>query len=66
MENVSLIKRIPISERVQFKLAANFFNMLNRHYWTGLSSDINNLATFGRFSGATSPRSIQLAVKVEF
>jgi hypothetical protein len=66
VENVSLIKRIPVSERIQFKLAANAFNMLNRHYWTGLSSDINNLATFGRFSGATSPRSIQLAVKVEF
>jgi hypothetical protein len=66
VENVSVIKRIPISERVRFQFAANFFNLLNRHYWTGLSSDINNLTTFGRFSGATPPRSIQLTGKVEF
>ena len=62
----TLIKKIPISEKVRFQFAANFFNLLNRHYWTGLSSDINNLTTFGRFSGATSPRSIQLAGKLEF
>jgi hypothetical protein len=66
VENVSLIKTIPISERVRFQFAGNFFNLLNRHYWTGLSSDVNNLATFGRFSGATPPRSIQLAGKFEF
>jgi hypothetical protein len=66
VENVSVIKKIQLTERTRLQFAGNFFNMLNRHYWTGLSTDMNNLATFGRFSGATPPRSIQLNAKIEF
>jgi hypothetical protein len=65
-ENLSLVKRFELNEKTRFQFAAQFFNVFNRHYWTGLGTDINNPATFGTFSGATPPRSIQFVAKIEF
>jgi len=65
-ENLSLVKRFQVTEKVQFKLSGNFFNLFNRHTWTGISSDINNSGTFGRYSGATTPRIVQLNARIEF
>ena len=65
-ENISLNKAFPIKESMHLKFSANFFNAFNRHTWTGLGTDINNTSAFGKFTGATAPRSIQLAAKFEF
>jgi hypothetical protein len=65
-EDLSLIKTIRVTERVQLKLLGNFFNVLNRHNWTGLSTNSSNRAAFGTFNGATPGRVIQLAARIDF
>jgi hypothetical protein len=65
-ESISITKEIPIRDSVSFKLGANFFNAFNRHYFTGLGTDINNTSTFGTFNGATTPRLIQFNARIIF
>jgi carboxypeptidase family protein/TonB-dependent receptor-like protein len=65
-ENFSIQKLFPIKEAVRIDFGADFSNLLNRHQWTGLSTNIGVPAAFGRYSGATAPRSIQFHLKVEF
>ena len=65
-ESLSVQKRFPISEGSEVRFGVEFFNVFNRHQWLGLNGDINNLAAFGRFSGASDPRSIQFLLKVQF
>jgi hypothetical protein len=65
-ENISINKGIALTEGTRLKFSANFFNAFNRHSWTGLGTDINNTSAFGKFTGVTAPRSIQIAAKFEF
>jgi len=65
-ENISVNKIFAIKESMHLKFSANFFNAFNRHYWTGLGTDINNTSAFGQFTGVTAPRTIQLSGKFEF
>ena len=65
-ESIALSKAFAITERKHLKFSANFFNAFNRHSWTGLGTDINNTSAFGRFTGVTAPRTIQLSGKFEF
>ena len=65
-ENLSLIKNIAAREGIQARLGVAFFNTFNRHYWSGLQTDINNPSVFGRFTSASGPRNGQLWLKVEF
>ena len=65
-ENVAVMKGIRVSEKMRLKFSGNFFNLLNRHYWTGLGTNINNPVRFGAYNGATAPRIIQLSARVEF
>ncbi len=65
-ENLSISKGFRITESMRLKFSANFFNAFNRHAWTGLGTDVDNPATFGTFSGATAPRTIQLAGRFDF
>jgi len=65
-ENVSLIKEFPIRESVKCEFGAEFFNLLNRHQWQSQSGDIDTPSSFGHYSAASTPRLIQLHLKVEF
>jgi hypothetical protein len=65
-ENISINKVIALTEGTRLKFSANFFNAFNRHTWTGLGTDINNTSAFGKFTGVTAPRTIQLSGKFEF
>jgi len=65
-ENISINKVIGLTEGTRLKFAANFFNAFNRHAWTGLGTDINNSSAFGKFTGVTAPRTIQISAKFEF
>jgi hypothetical protein len=76
----SLTKNTKITERVNFKLSANFFNAFNAHYFvndesqnfggdTAFNTDVSNPsdAPFGTWNGAVSqPRTIQVAGRIEF
>jgi hypothetical protein len=65
-ENLSVTKTTPIRESWNLKFGAEFFNAFNRHEWSSLASNVNNPLTFGTFSSATSPRTIQLYGRITF
>lgn len=74
--DASIIKNIPITERVRFQLRAEFFNVLNRSNFAFTAANAQfvqaniNATTFGRLLG-TSPvgspaRVVQFAGRLEF
>jgi len=75
--DISLVKSIPIKERVRFNIYAEFLNAFNHANWTvidSFSGGTNNPAeyanvsssTFPRLSLANGPRNIQFRLQVEF
>jgi hypothetical protein len=62
--NASLVKSIDITERVRFRLRADFLNAFNHTNLGGLTTNISS-GSFGRFTVAT-PRTIQLGARVSF
>jgi hypothetical protein len=65
-EDFTLTKSIAIRESISVKFGVDLFNAFNRHEWTGLASNVNNPVTFGTFSGATNPRTMQLYGRITF
>jgi len=65
-EDISLIKDFVVREPVRLRFGAQFFNIFNRHFWTGLNTDTGNITGFGRHFGASGARSIQFLLKVDF
>lgn len=68
--DASLFKRFPLEKRVQLVLRAEMYNVfgnvnLNNPGGTAFAGAGYN-ANFGRITGASSPRAMQFAVKVEF
>lgn len=64
--DISLIKFIPITERVRGEARIEFFNAFN---WVNYANPVNNIAigSFGRIiSASTGPRVIQFAFKTNF
>lgn len=63
----SIIKFIPISERLRAEVRAEFFNLFN---WVNYANPVNNIAlgsSFGRIiSASTGPRVIQFGFKLNF
>jgi len=47
-------------------LGGNAQNIFNRHFLANLNTDIDVPASFGRFSGQSFARTLQLYVRVEF
>ncbi|MFZ0663420.1 MAG: carboxypeptidase-like regulatory domain-containing protein [Acidobacteriaceae bacterium] len=73
--DVALAKSIKITERVNFKFTANFFNFLNSHYFvsqgegpgSAFNSDVAPGQGFGQWNGTVSnPRNIQVAGRISF
>lgn len=73
--DVAFSKNTKISERVNFKFTANFFNLFNNHYFvsqgegpsSAFNSDTNPDQGFGQWNGTVSnPRNIQVAGRIEF
>jgi hypothetical protein len=63
-ENISVMKYMPITERgINLRFGADFFNIFNRHHFSGPSTNIDN-TNFGSISGAGPPRIIQLHMKL--
>jgi hypothetical protein len=73
--DISIIKNIPITERVGMRFQAEFFNAFNQHIFvcetrcfgsTAFDTDIAS-PTFGQWNGNVStPRNIQFALKLLF
>jgi hypothetical protein len=62
--NASLVKSFELTERVRFRLRADFLNAFNHTNLAGLNTNISS-AAFGRFTAAT-PRLIQLGARLSF
>jgi Carboxypeptidase regulatory-like domain len=58
--DVGLMKKVPITERINFMLKMEFFNFLNNVNFGVPVTDINN-PSFGKISTAASPRTGQLS-----
>jgi hypothetical protein len=67
-EDVSILKRFPVRESIQIHFGADFFNIFNRHYWDSntFAASLGSPATFGRYTAASAPRTIQFSLKVKF
>ncbi|HSU31515.1 MAG TPA: carboxypeptidase regulatory-like domain-containing protein [Bryobacteraceae bacterium] len=63
--DVSLQKSFPITERVQAKFRAELYNFPNHLSYTTVSSTVGS-ANFGQVTGATDPRTLQLALRLAF
>jgi hypothetical protein len=66
--DAALLKRIAITERVNFQLRFEAFNLLNRaNFFAGQRSTLNiNSTNFGRLVTTFSPRIIQFGARLEF
>jgi hypothetical protein len=64
--DASLIKNIPITERVRFQIRAEAFNVLNHANFASTQFANINSATFGRLSTTYAPRIIQFVGRIEF
>ena len=73
-EDLSIQKTFPLRENVNLRFGFDFYNVFNRHNWGyastagggGLNTDINQPAAFGRYAGASDPRTIQIYARLEF
>jgi hypothetical protein len=63
--DVSLTKSFPITEKVSARLRAEMFNFPNHLSYTAISNTVGS-ANFGQITGATDPRTMQLALRVNF
>lgn len=67
--DASIIKNIPITERVRVQVRGEAFNLLNRPHFgiTGQFTQANiNSNTFGRLASAPNPRILQFVARIEF
>ena len=63
--DAGLFKSIPVRERLQIQLRAEFFNFFNRVNLSNPSIAVNG-TTFGTIRAAGQPRIGQLALKLTF
>jgi hypothetical protein len=54
-----------VGERWKLDLRADFFNIMNHANWSSPGTNITS-STFGEITGFSSPRQIQMALKLYF
>ncbi|MBB6144664.1 hypothetical protein HNQ77_002620 [Silvibacterium bohemicum] len=64
--DLSLMRDIPIRERVSFTFRADAHNAFNHPQFDGLGTSLTNLATFGHVTGAEDPRMLLLVGRFRF
>lgn len=64
--DTTLSKFFGIGEKVQFKLQADAFNVLNHTNYSSLNTTTTSGASFGRLNGAYPPRQMQFGAKLIF
>jgi hypothetical protein len=64
--DMALSRRFDIKERLKLEFRADFFNVMNHGNWSGVGSSTASLATFGTITSFSSPRYIQMALKLYF
>ena len=64
-EDVGLQKNTRLTEKVRFQLRAEFLNVLNRHQFGGISTNVTSL-TFGQVTNVFNNRQVQLGARLDF
>jgi Carboxypeptidase regulatory-like domain/TonB dependent receptor-like, beta-barrel len=64
--NAALEKRFPIRESFSASFRAEAFNLLNHAILNAPAANISTPATFGKITGSSNPRKLQLMFRVEF
>jgi hypothetical protein len=64
--NAALEKRFPVHEHWNASFRAEAFNLLNHAILNAPAANISTPATFGKITGSSTPRRIQLMFRVEF
>ena len=62
----TLAKDVVIAERFSLTLQASVFNSLNHTNWTAATFALNNPAAFGVLAPITSPRVVELGLRLHF
>ncbi len=67
-DDLSLSKAVPITERIQFRLQAEFLNVFNHPNWANPDSNVQDTFTFGQsgLSNLNGPRVIELRANISF
>ncbi|MEP7361845.1 MAG: carboxypeptidase regulatory-like domain-containing protein [Acidobacteriota bacterium] len=63
--NVSLFKNFAITEQVKVQFRADSFNWINHPNWNGVDRNPTS-ATFGKVTGKSSERNMQLSLRLSF
>jgi hypothetical protein len=63
--DASLQKSFPITEKVQARFRAELYNFPNHLSYTTVSTTVGS-SNFGQVTGATDPRTLQLALRLSF
>ncbi len=63
--DVTASKSFDLVERVQLKLQADAFNVLNKTNYSGVDTNVSD-SGFGRFTGANPPRQMQFGARIIF
>lgn len=61
----SLFKNVPLTQAVNLQVRGEFFNVFNQHAFVNPDATVGD-AQFGFMRSATSPRTVQLAMKLLF
>jgi hypothetical protein len=64
--DVSGFKLIPITERVHLQFRTEAFNVINRANFSNPGATVASTSSFGRITGAGSPRVLQFALRLGF
>ncbi|GAC1650467.1 MAG: hypothetical protein NVS9B15_10090 [Acidobacteriaceae bacterium] len=64
--DANLAKTFALHERFNFRLQADFFNVLNHTNYSSLGTNATSGTSFGRLSGAYPPRQMQFGGKFTF
>jgi hypothetical protein len=64
--DISLMRDIPLRERVRFTVRADAHNAFNHPQFSGLGTSLTNTKTFGSVTGAQDPRTLLLVGRFTF
>ena len=64
--NAALEKRFPVHESLSASFRAEAFNLMNHAILNAPPANISTPATFGKITGSSNPRKLQLMFRVEF
>ncbi len=64
--DISLMRDIPLWERLRFTFRADAHNAFNHPQFSGLGTSLTNLETFGTVTGAQDPRTLLLIGRFTF